>query len=94
VASKLDIPKEQLTEHDILRRAAAEVLMRDPDVGAEMAGCETAKFVQVARKEFRKYQDQIGYKFTDDDLRDIHEMMRELVVRRAMGGKGLHVNPN
>ncbi len=88
MTSKLDGPA--LTEKDILKRAAAEILMRDPDVGAEMAGCQTEKFLPIARKAFK----QVAAGFTDDDIRDIHEMMRELVVRRAMGGKGLHVSPN
>ncbi len=94
MTSKLDTPKEMLTERDILIRSAAEVLMANPQTGAEMAGCQTALFVQQARPAFRAYEHQIGMRFTDDDLRDIHEMMRELVVRKAMGGQGLHVNPN
>lgn len=78
--SKLDIPQDQLTERDILIRGAAEALMSNPDVGKEMAGCTTANFVQVARPIYRKND----FTFSDDDLRDIHEMLRELVVRRVM----------
>lgn len=86
--SKLDAPP--LTELDILKRSAAEILMRDWQTGAEMAGCQTDKFVQSARKAFKG----ANAGFSDDDIRDIHEMMRELVVRKAMGGQGLRIDPN
>lgn len=86
----LNTPEHLLTERDILIRGASETLMSDPQVGAEMAGCNSAKFVQVARPIYKRN----GFDFSDDDLRDIQEMLRELVVRRTMGGKGAVLNVN
>lgn len=71
-----------LTEGDILIRGAAEALMSAPAEAKAMAGCQTAKFVQVARPIYKK----MGFDFDDNALRDIHEMLRELVVRKMLGG--------
>lgn len=82
--------QKPITDKDILIRGAAEALMSDPQVGKEIAGCTSANFVQVARRTFK----QNGIDFTDSELRDVHEMLRELVVRKTMGGKGLNMSPN
>lgn len=71
-----------LTERDILIRGAAEALMSEQETAKSMAGCKTARFVQTARPIYKS----IGFDFTDTDLRDIHEMLRELVVRKLLGG--------
>lgn len=88
--TRLDTPKDQLTERDILIRGAAEALMSEPQTGREMAGCNTAKFVQTCRPIYRSQ----GFDFSDEDIRDIHEMLRELVVRTTMGGDHRHLVVN
>lgn len=81
--SKVDVPQDQLNERDVLIRGAAEALMADPEVGKAIAGVRTANFVQTARQAYKAQ----GFNFTDDDLRDIHEMLRELFVRRSFALK-------
>jgi hypothetical protein len=82
--SLLDKPADSLTERDILLRGAAEAFFAQTDkhVAAQIAGCRTDKFVQTTRKSYR----DAGFDFTDEDLRMIHECLRELVVRKVLGG--------
>lgn len=79
-----------LTDRDILIRGAAEALLADPQVGREIAGCNTAKFVSTVRPIYVWN----GFNFNDNDLRDIHEMLRELVVRKQLGGNHRHLVVN
>lgn len=84
------LPEVNLTARDIIIRGAAETLMGQQDTAAAMAGVQTAKFVQSARREYL----DAGFDFTDDELRLIHECLRELVVRKMLGGnyKALNLN--
>lgn len=74
-------PEVNLTTRDVILRGAAETLMQN-DTAKAIAGCQTAKFVQAARASYLAD----GFDFSDEDLRTIHECLRELVVRKMLGG--------
>jgi len=63
-----------------LIRAAAEAILLDEDAAVGIACSEPGKFVQNVRHIYK----QEGFRFSDDDLRDIHETVRRLVARKGL----------
>jgi hypothetical protein len=63
-----------------LIRAAALGLLIDEKTGIEIAGVQTANFVQTVRKSYRAS----GFNFSDADIREIHHTLRCLIVERGL----------
>lgn len=80
------IPKASLTagsqeSREALRQAAALTFLQDEALAVNIAGVTTDKFVQGARKVYKR----AGFSFTDADIREIHNLLRNEVIRRGLG---------
>lgn len=76
--------KSEITStRSALVRAGAWALLQVPSVAIALAGIDTVKFVNSARKSFRA----AGFNFSDSDLRDMHYMIREQVAAMAARGE-------
>lgn len=58
--------------------AAAKALTLDPTTAPFIAAAEPSAFVQTVRKTFKAH----GFNFTDDDLREIHQTLRRMLLER------------
>lgn len=78
----LDHKESELTVKQILIRAAAEAYFAcaDPPVVMKIASENTATWVQNVRSQY------VDYGFSDDDLRQVHDTIRHLVVRKLLHG--------
>lgn len=73
--------KRQLSREKLIQ-ALALALLIDEQTGIAMAGVEPAKFVQTARRVVN-LDARIPYKFTDEDLREVHWHLRRHVATLA-----------
>lgn len=74
---------EKAMTRSALLRAGAWALLQVPSMAISLAGVDTVKFVNTARKSFRA----AGFNFTDSDLRDMHYLLREQVAWMAARGE-------
>ena len=79
-------PQKQLDPRDKVRRralidAAAKVFLQDDQLAINIAGVTTASFVQTTRPIYKMN----GFNFSDDDLREVHNRLRSLIITRGVG---------
>ena len=85
----LDRQNNPLSREKLIQAVTVSLLL-DEEAGIAMAGCDVAKFVLTAGPIMRKFSDLWDYRFTDDDMREVHWHLRRHVASLARR-KGLPV---
>jgi hypothetical protein len=74
-----DALAQEMDDRRRLIFAAVQALIAQSDVAPLIAYGKTSEFVQIARAAFKRN----GLTFSDDELRDVHDGLKALVVARA-----------